>query len=90
MIEYRDYYTAVLSGPGGYLAGNALVVQLAAACRHLRNEQHQPSTSNLQDRFMIHGLLGVLTEALVEHDSADLHAVVTRLYKEMAAPNGHS
>ena len=90
MIEYRDYYTAVLSGPGGYLAGNELVVQLAAACRQLRNEQHQPSTSNLQDRFMIHGLLGVLTEALVEHDSADLHAVVSRLYKEMAAPHRHS
>lgn len=86
MIEYRDYYTAVLSGPGGYLAGNALVMQLAAACRQLRNEQHQTSTSNLQDRFMIHGLLGVLTEALVEHDSADLHAVVTRLYKEMGSP----
>lgn len=39
---------------------------------------------------MIHGLLGVLTEALVEHDSADLHAVVSRLYKEMAAPHRHS
>lgn len=72
----------MLSGPGGYLAGNALVVQLAAACRQLRSEQHQPSASNLQERFMIHGLLGVLTEALVEHDSADLHAVVTRLYHE--------
>lgn len=90
MSEYRDYYSAVLSGPGGYLASNALVVQLAAAYRQLRHDQHQSGVSALHDRFLIHGLLGVLTEALVEHDSADLHAVVTRLHKEVPAFNNHS
>lgn len=88
--EYREYYSAVLSGPCGYLAGNALVLQLAAACRQLRNEHHQSGPASLHDRFMIHGLLGVLTEALVEHDSADLHAVVSRLYGELGASNKNS
>ena len=90
MSEYREYYSAVLSGPGGYLAGNALVLQLASACRQRRNEHHQPSPASLYDRFMIHGLLGVLTEALVEHDSADLHAVVSRLYRELGASHKNS
>lgn len=82
---YRDYYSAVFSGPAGYLVTNALVVQLAGACRQLRSEQHRTSSSRLHDRFVIHGFLGVITEALVEHDGTDLHAVVTTLGKERAA-----
>lgn len=85
--RHRSYYAAVLSGPGGYLVTNLLTVQLATACRQIRSDQPRigTGTSHLHDRFEIHGFLGVLTEALVEHEGSDLHAVTVQLCKERAA-----
>lgn len=86
LSQYRNYYCAVLSGPGSYMVTTALADQLGAAFRQPRVAQPWTSGGSLCDRFRIHGLLGVLTEALVQHETANLHVVVARLQRDMLAP----
>lgn len=85
VMEYRNYYTAALTGPGGYAVKTAMADHLTGMLYRLRREQQDETGSTLRDRFAIHGLLGMLTETLAGPDSGDLHAVVTGLQQELAA-----
>lgn len=85
VLGYRNFYTAALTGPGGYAVRTAMAEHMSGMLYRMRRQQQDGASDTLRDRFAIHGLLGMLTETLTDHDCGDLHAVVTGLQQELAA-----
>ena len=85
VLGYRGFYTAALTGPGGYAVRTAMADHLTGVLYRLRGQQQDGTDGALRERFAIHGLLGMLTETLTDHECGDLHAIVTGLQRELAA-----
>ena len=85
VLGYRGFYTAALTGPGGYAVRTAMADHLTGVLYGLRGQQQDGTDGALRERFAIHGLLGMLTETLTDHECGDLHAIVTGLQRELAA-----
>ena len=85
VMEYRNFYSAVLPGPCGYAVKTALADHLTGVLYRLRSRRADPVETGPGDRFAIHGLLGMLTDTLTGRAVGDLNAVVTGLQRELAA-----
>ena len=75
--QFRSFYRAVLSGPGCFMVRDAVV-----------DEQRGTAAGGDAgecDRFIVHGLVGVISDSLVQHLQADLQGLVRQLTSGLAA-----
>ena len=70
--QFRSFYRAVLSGPG---------------CFMVREQRGTAAGGDAGecDRFIVHGLVGVISDSLVQHLQADLQGLVRQLTSGLAA-----
>ncbi|RLY95143.1 TetR/AcrR family transcriptional regulator [Kocuria tytonicola] len=83
---FRDYYRSVLSGPGCFTVRDAVVEHAVTGLRNAR-AQHGPSVdpeAGACDRFIVHGLVGVVADTLVQHREANLREFVSSLTAGLA------
>ena len=79
--QFRAFYRAVLSGPGCFMVRDAVVDHAVAGLRDVREQQGAaPGEDEGEcDRFIVHGLVGVISDSLVQHLQADLQGLVRKL-----------
>ncbi|MDO4918169.1 TetR/AcrR family transcriptional regulator [Kocuria sp.] len=84
--RFRDYYRAVLSGPGCFLTRDAVVGHAVSGLRDVRDRQRLPAdgAAGACDRFIVHGLVGVVADALLQQGDTDLRGLVESLTAGLA------
>ena len=87
MEKFRDYYRSVLSGPGCSTVRDAVVDHAVSGLKHVREGGGTPAEAGDGecDRFIVHGLVGVVADTLVQQRNANLQAIVTALTTGLAA-----
>ena len=83
---FRDYYRSVLSGPGCFTVRDAVVGHAVAGLRHARERGENPvgPGAGACDRFIVHGLVGVVADTLVQQRNANLQKLVSALTAGLA------
>ncbi|RKQ34885.1 TetR/AcrR family transcriptional regulator [Kocuria tytonis] len=87
MEQFSDYYRAVLTGPGCFLVRDAVVDHAATGLRNARarNGDLPVGATQKDDRFIVHGLVGIMADKLAQDHHADLQRVVRVLSGRLAA-----
>ena len=85
--QFRSFYRAVLSGPGCFMVRDAVVDHALAGLREVREQRGTAAGGDAGecDRFIVHGLVGVISDSLVQHLQADLQGLVRQLTSGLAA-----
>ena len=80
-------HRAVLSGPGCFMVRDAVVDHALAGLREVREQRGTAAGGDEGecDRFIVHGLVGVISDSLVQHLQADLQGLVRELTSGLAA-----
>ncbi|GHD85089.1 hypothetical protein GCM10007061_05580 [Kocuria marina] len=85
--EHQEFYRAMLCGPGPSLARGAVAEHAMTGLRSLREDRESGEDRGvveIRDRFVVHGLLGVLADALAEQQDADLVTLARVLNASLA------
>ncbi|MCC5673486.1 TetR/AcrR family transcriptional regulator [Kocuria rhizophila] len=84
--QFRDFYRAVLSGPGCFLVRDAVVDHAVTGLRDVRERIEDPRVRDAGecDRFIVHGLVGVIAESLVAQPGVSVQSLAHSLSAGLA------
>ncbi|CAL8899705.1 hypothetical protein KVA01_02670 [Kocuria varians] len=92
MTHHRQYYRSVLSAPASAAARDAVVDHAVSELHQERRRRAEPvgdpsgSADGPRDRFVAHGLVGMIADALRLRPDVDLRCLLRELAEGLTAP----